>query len=237
MVLRLGDIDVEVRFKEVKNLHLSVHPPSGRVTVSAPVGSNPDVIRAFAATKLGWIRRHRARFHEQPREPVREYIDRESHYVWGKRYLLEVLEAGRAPGVEVKHRHLVLSVRPGTSAAGRQAVLEKWYRHQIRAAVPPLIAEWEPRVGVRVGCFFVQRMKTKWGSCNHRAATIRLNTELAKKPRECLEYVVVHELVHLLEPTHGVRFVALLDRLIPGWTLRRNLLNELPLPGLPPRST
>jgi predicted metal-dependent hydrolase len=233
MLLQLADIEVDVRFKDVRNLHLSVHPPTGRVTISAPIGSNPDVIRAFAAMKMGWIRRHQSRMREQAREPTREYVDRESHYLWGKRYLLEIHETDGAPSVEVQHRRIVLTMRPGSAASERESVVEKWYREQIRGEVPSLIARWEPMIGVRIARFFVQRMKTKWGSCNHHAGTIRLNTELAKKPHECLEYVVVHEMAHLVEPTHNSLFLGLLDRLMPDWTARRQLLNELQLPRLP----
>ena len=165
----------------------------------------------------------------QERESAREYIDRESHYVWGKRYLLQVVEQDDAPSVELKHNQMVLTVRPGTDEAKRQAIVEAWYRQQLRDALPPLIAHWERLMGVKVERFFVRHMKTKWGSFNYRAHTIRLNTELAKKPRECLEYVVVHELVHLLEPTHNARFVALMNQFMPGWQFHKEQLNRLPV--------
>lgn len=145
------------------------------------------------------------------------------------RYLLQVEETNAPPSVELDHRRLRLRVRPGTSATARQALIEEWYRAQLKASVPPLLAKWEPLMGVKVARFFVQRMKTKWGSCNPVARTVRLNTDLARKPRECLEYLVVHELVHLLEPTHHARFVALMDRFLPQWTVRRRLLNQLPV--------
>jgi predicted metal-dependent hydrolase len=156
-------------------------------------------------------------------------MDRESHYVWGKRYLLTVSESDEPPSVELKHSRMVLWMRPGTDERRRQALVEAWYREQIKQAVPLLLARWQTLTGVRVERFFVQRMKTKWGSCNHKARTLRLNTELAKKPAECLEYIVVHELVHLLEPTHNARFVALMDRFMPRWQFHRQVLNRLPV--------
>jgi hypothetical protein len=227
--IQLGDIPVDVVLKDIKNVHLSVYPPTGRVRISAPRRMSLDTIRLFAISRLDWIRRQQAKLREQERETAREYIDRESHYLWGKRYLLTVSEEDAPPRVERKHSRLVLRVRPGTDRAQRQAVVEGWYREQLKAAVPPLLAVWQPRLGVHVERFFVQRMKTKWGSCNPNAATIRLNTELAKKPPECLEYIVVHELVHLIEPTHSPRFIALMDRHLPQWQHRRQVLNRLPV--------
>jgi predicted metal-dependent hydrolase len=156
-------------------------------------------------------------------------IDRESHYVWGRRYLMAVIEADQRPSVELSHSRMVLRVRPGTDAAKRQAILEEWQREQLRKAVPSLIEKWERLLGVTVRRFFVQRMKTKWGSCNHRAGSIRLNTDLARKPRECLEYIVVHEMAHLLEPTHNARFTTLMDRFMPKWQSHRDALNRLPV--------
>ncbi len=188
-----------------------------------------ETIRAFAAAKLSWIRSQQRKLREQERETPRELLDRESHYVFGRRCLLTVVEEDRAPAVEHGHQRLVLRVRPGTSESARQAVLDEWYRHLVKEAVTPLVARWEPLLGVRVARVFVQRMKTKWGSCNHRTRTIRLNSELAKKPRECLEYIVVHEMVHLLEPTHNARFISLMDRFVPRWKFYREILNRLPL--------
>ena len=188
-----------------------------------------DTIRVFAIAKLGWIKQQQAKLREQERETPREYVDRESHYVWAKRYLLTVSESDEPPSIELKHSRVLLRVRPGTDEHKRQALVEEWYRGQIKRAVLPLLAKWQPPMGVRVDRFFVQRMKTKWGSCNHKARTIRLNTELTKKPRECLEYIVVHELAHLLEPTHSARFVALMERFMPKWQFYRDQLNRLPV--------
>jgi predicted metal-dependent hydrolase len=190
---------------------------------------NPDTLRVFAISRLPWIRREQEKLRAQPRETPREYLERESHYVWGRRYLLRIVEADAAPEVRLKHRHMVLRVRPGMSGAQRQAVVEAWYRGQVRTAVPELIAKWEALMGIKIARFFVQRMKTRWGSCNPSSGSIRFNTELAKKPRECLEYIVVHEMAHLLEPTHNARFAALMDRFMPNSRMRRDQLNQLPV--------
>ena len=227
--LKLGDITVDVVLKDIKNVHLSVHPPTGRVRISAPARMSIDTIRVFAISKLGWIKQQQRKLQEQDRETPREYLDRESHYVWGKRYLLTVSESNQAPSVELKHSRMLLRVRPGTDERRRQTIVEGWYREQLKNAVPPLIAKWEPLLGVKVKRFFVQRMKTKWGSCNPGAGHIRLNTELAKKPPECLEYIVVHEMTHLLEPTHNAHFRALIDRFMPKWQFYLDQLNRLPV--------
>ncbi len=227
--IKLGDIAVDVVLKDIKNVHLSVHPPTGRVRISAPKRMSIDTIRVFAISKLDWITQKQTKLREQERETPREYIDRESHYVWGKRYLLTVSESDERPLIELKHSSMLLRVRPRTDEDKRQALVEAWYRERLREAVTPLLERWQPLLGVTVERFFVQRMKTKWGSCNHLARTIRLNTELAKKPPECLEYIVVHELVHLLESTHNARFVALMDRFMPKWQFHRQVLNRLPV--------
>jgi predicted metal-dependent hydrolase len=227
--IELGDVTVDVVLKDIKNVHLSVYPPTGRVRISAPKRMSLDTIRVFAISKLAWIRQQQAKLRGQERETPRDYVDRESHYVWGKRYLLTILESDEPPAIELKHSRLLFRVRPGTDQEKRAAIVEEWYRERLKEAVPPLLALWQPRLGVKVERWFVQRMKTKWGSCNHQARTIRLNTELAKKPPECLEYIVVHELVHLLEPTHNARFVALMDQFMPQWQFHRDALNRLPL--------
>jgi len=227
--IQLGDMAVDVIRKDIKNVHLSVHPPTGRVTIAAPAHMSLDTIRVFAITKLAWIRQQQAKLQEQEREAPREYLDRESHYVWGKRYLLKISESDQPPAIELKHSKMHLTVRPGASQAKCQAIMEEWYRQQLKRAAPPLIAAWESRLGVKVERVFVQRMKTKWGSCNHQARNIRLNTDLAKKPPDCLEYLIVHELVHLLEPTHNTRFIALMDQFMPKWQSHRQALNRLPV--------
>jgi predicted metal-dependent hydrolase len=227
--IELGDITVDVVLKDIKNVHLSVYPPAGRVRIAAPKRMSLDTIRVFAISKLDWIKQQQAKLRAQERETPREFLDRESHYIWGRRYLLTVIENDAPPAIELKHRRMILRVRPGTDQDKREALVEGWYREQLKEAVPPLLERWEPLLDVKAKQWFVQRMKTKWGSCNHRSGTIRLNTELAKKPPECLEYIVVHELVHLLEPTHNARFIALMDRFMPKWQLHREELNRLPL--------
>ncbi|MEC4747169.1 SprT family zinc-dependent metalloprotease [Methylomicrobium sp. Wu6] len=227
--INLGNLTVDVTFKDIKNIHLSVYPPDGKVRISAPARMNLDTVRVFAISKLGWIKQQQEKLLRQDRETPREYLDRESHYVWGKRYLLQIVEGNAPPGIELKHNTLVLRVRPGTEEQKKQAIVEVWYREQLKVAAADIITRWEPRIGVKVGTFFVQRMKTKWGNCNPIHRSLRFNTELAKKPPECLEYIVVHEMVHLLEPTHNARFVALMERFMPNWRMFREQLNQLPV--------
>ena len=227
--LKLGDIAVDVVLKDIKNVHLSVYPPMGSVRISAPSRMSLDTIRVFAISKLGWIKQQKKKLRDQEREPPREYLDRGSHYVWGKRYLLKLIEDNEAPHVELKHSPILLRLRPRTDEKKRRAILEEWYREQIKRAVPPLIVKWEPVMGVKLERFFVQRMKTKWGSCNAGTHSIRLNTDLAKKPPECLEYIVVHEMVHLLVRHHNDRFSNLMDSCLPNWKLLRQSLNATPL--------
>lgn len=225
----VGGISVDVVFKNIKNVHLSVHPPTGRVRISAPARMKLDTIRVYAISKINWIKRHQKKFQEQERETRREYLDRESHYVWGRRYLLKVKEENRTPSVELRHNQMILTVRPGAAKAKREVVVMAWYRDLVRDAVTPLIAKWEMVLGVSVNHIIVRRMKTRWGSCTSSRQTIRLNTELAKKPPECLEYVIVHEMVHLLEPTHNSTFIGLMDKFMPQWRHFRDEINRAPL--------
>ncbi len=225
----VGGISVDVVFKDIKNVHLSVHPPTGRVRIAAPTRMKLDTIRVYAISKINWIKRHQKQFQEQERETRREYLARESHYVWGRRYLLKVKEENRPPSIELKHNQMILTVRPGARLEKREAVVTAWYRDQVRDAVTPLISKWEPLLGVKVNHCFVQLMKTKWGSCTPGRRHIRLNVELAKKPWECLEYVVVHEMVHLLEPSHNATFMSLMDKFMPQWRHFRDELNRAPL--------
>ena len=227
--IKLGDIAVDVVQKDIKNIHLSVYPPAGKVRISAPLRMDIDTIRVFAITKLGWIKSQQKKLLEQARETPREYLDRESHYVWGKRYLLKVIEQDAAPEVELKHSAMVLHIPPATTDLRKQDILDAWYREQLKAVVSVLIVKWEPLMGVTVQKFFVQKMKTKWGSCSPASGSIRLNTDLAKKPPECLEYIVVHEMTHLLEPTHNSRFISLMDQFMPKWRFYKEALNMLPV--------
>ena len=190
---------------------------------------NLDTIRVFAVSKLAWIQKQQKKLREQERETCREYLDRESHYVWGKRYLLRIVEVDGAPAVELKAGSMILRVRPGANADARGAIVSKWYREQLKTAIPDLLAKWEPILGVNAERVFVQKMKTKWGTCNPDRRSIRLNTDLAKKPPPYLEYILVHELTHLLEKTHNDRFTLLMDQFMPQWRQYRELLNTSPL--------
>jgi predicted metal-dependent hydrolase len=227
--IHVGEIAIAIRRKNVKHVYLSVHPPNGRVTLVAPRRTRPEVARAYAVSKLGWIRDQQAKLRGQARETPRQYVERESHYLWGRRYLLSVQEQEAKPSVRASHLDITLTVRPGSTRAKREAVLHEWHRSLLHDVVPEMIARWGPKLGVEVGAYFLQRMKTKWGSSNHRARSIRLNTELVKKPRDLLEYVVVHEMLHLIEPTHGERFLTLIGKHYPAWREARAELNELPL--------
>ena len=227
--IQIGEIAISVARKDIKHVYLSVHPPSGRVTLVAPKGTRPEVARAYAVSKLGWIRDQQAKLRGQARETPRKFVERESHYLWGRRYLLSVREKEAKPSVRLDHHRIVLTIRPGTSRLKREAVVHEWHKSLLHGAVPGLIQKWEPRLGVEVAGYFLQRMKTKWGSCNHRARNIRLNTELVKKPKDLLEYVVVHEMLHLIAPTHSEQFLALMGKHYPAWREARTELNELPL--------
>ena len=180
--IKLGDIVVDVVLKDVKNVYLSVYPPTGRVRITAPEHLNIDTVRIFAVSKLAWIQQQQKKLQDQDRETIREYLDRESHYVWGKRHLLRIVEADGAPAVELKAGKMLLRIRPGASAEARETIVSKWYREQLKSAIPDLLAKWEPIMGVSVERVFVRKMKTKWGSCNPNRRSIRLNTDLAKKP-------------------------------------------------------
>ena len=227
--IQIGEIAIALARKDIKHVHLSVHPPSGRVTLVAPKGTRPEVARAYAVSKLGWIRDQQAKLRGQARETPRKFVERESHYLWGRRYLLSVREKEAKPSVRLDHRRIVLTIRPGTSRPKREAVMHDWQKSLLHGALPKLIQKWEPRLGVKVAGYFLQRMKTKWGSCNHRARSIRLNTELVKKPKDLLEYVVVHEMLHVIAPTHSEQFLALMSKHYPTWREARAELNELPL--------
>lgn len=227
--LQIGEIRIQVTRKDIKHAHLSVHPPVGRVTLAVPGATRMDVARAYAISRLGWIRKQQQQFRGQARESPRRFVERESHYLWGRRHLLAVVHRDAKPCVKIDHKRITLCLRPGANARKRAEVLHEWHKAMLHDVVPKLIRKWEPKLGVRVTGYFLQRMKTKWGSCNHRAGRIRLNTELVKKPRDLLEYVIVHEMLHLLEPSHCARFLALLQQHYPAWREARAELNELPL--------
>lgn len=227
--IHLGDIAVDVVLKSIKNIHLSVYPPQGKVRIAAPLRMDLDTIRVFAVSKIGWIKQQQKKLRSQAREASREYLDRESHYVWGKRYLLKLVEQDAPPHVALKHSTLHLYLRPGADDTKKQSVLDEWYRQQLKEETRALIEKWAPHMGVEAPAFTARKMKTKWGSCTPAAKSILVNLELAKKPLECLEYIVVHELTHLLEPTHNSRFIALMTQFMPKWRFYRDELNRLPV--------
>jgi predicted metal-dependent hydrolase len=225
----LGNILCEIEQKDIKNIHLSVYPPTGRVHISAPERMDIETIRVYALSKLEWINQQRSKFSSQERETPREFLERESHYLWGDRLLLQIIEKNQPPVIEISHRQMMLTVRPGTSQIKKQEIVEDWYRRQIREVSIPLFEKWERALGVRANKIIIRKMKTRWGSCILQKGNIRLNTELAKKPRECLEYIIVHELMHMIEPTHNNRFVTLMDKYYPNWKQIKAELNRAPL--------
>ena len=227
--LQLGKINVDVLQKDIKNIHLSVYPPTGRVRISAPTRMDLDTIRVFAISKLSWIKKQQDKLRIQEREAPREYLNRESHYFNGKRYLLKVIEQAAVPRVELKHSIIELHVRPQTNKEKMKFILDEWYRSQLKASMPALIEKWEKKMKIRVNEFGIKKMKTKWGTCNREAKRLWLNLELAKKPGECLEYIVVHEMVHLLERNHNDRFISLMDKFMPKWKFFKDELNRRPL--------
>lgn len=228
--IEVSGIPVEIRRKAIKNLHVGVYPPNGKVRVAAPPHLDDEAVRLAIVSRLSWIRRQRQNFARQARQSAREMVTGESHYFAGRRYRLNVVEQAGHPGVRLANTHrLELTVRPGTDRAGRQQVLERWYRRQLKARIPELLTHWESVVGVEVADCRVRKMKTKWGSCNTQARRIWLNLELAKKPPGCLEYILVHEMVHCHERHHTDRFGKLMDQFMPDWRLRKAELNEAPL--------
>jgi predicted metal-dependent hydrolase len=227
--IELGDVVIALQRKSVKHVHLTVHPPTGRVTLVAPLDTRVEVARAYAISKLRWIREQQVQLGQQAREVPRQFVERESHYVWGRRYLLAIAESDERPSVKLSHRRLCIHLRPNSPVEKRAEVMYEWQRAELHKAIPVLIERWERRLGVRVEAYFLQRMKTKWGSCNSDRRHIRINTELIKKPPDLLEYVVVHEMLHLREPNHSDRFQRLLNRHWPQWRESRLELNRLPL--------
>ena len=226
--IELGNIKIDVEQKDIKNIHLSVYPPAGKVKISAPERMDLDTIRVFAISKLQWIKKQQKAFKNQQRETPREYLTKESHYFQGKRYLLKVIERNESPKIILKHSKIELYVRPGTTLEKKREILNEWYRAELKKTVPPLIIKWEKKIGVQSNEFGIKKMRTKWGTCNTEAKRIWLNLELAKKPVECLEYIIVHELVHLLERKHNETFVKYMNEFMPKWRFYRDELNRLP---------
>jgi hypothetical protein len=228
--ITVNELVVDVVRKKIKNLHLGVYPPNGRVRVAAPLHIDDEAVRLAVISRWAWIKRQQARFAAQERQSAREYVSGETHYYQGRRYLLNVIYHDAFPLVVLRSStRLDLYVRTGSDALERERVLVYWYRRQIKQAIPPLVAKWEPVMGVEVAEWRVKHMKTRWGTCNIEKRRIWLNLELAKKSLRCLEYIVVHEMVHLLERKHNERFALLMDQFLPQWRLLRDELNEAPL--------
>jgi predicted metal-dependent hydrolase len=229
-VLVIGGLNVDIIRKDIKNLHISVMPPNGRVRVAIPAHINDDRVRSAIVSKLAWIKKQQADFEKQPRQSEREMVSGESHYFLGRRYRLEVIEVTGKPHIALNGNNtLLLSTSTDTSKEKRLKLLDEWYREQIKRRLPALLNKWQAIVGVEPNHCGIRKMKTKWGSCNTSEKRIWLNLELAKKPPECLEYILVHELVHLLERHHNRRFKAFMDEYMPKWSLHRNTLNSSPL--------
>jgi predicted metal-dependent hydrolase len=228
--ITISNIKIDVVRKDIKNIHLAVYPPTGRVRISAPLKVNEDAIRLFAISKLGWIKRNQKKFKEQERLTPREYKQRESHYFQGRRYLLNIVETDKTQKVVLKNKkYIELHVKPNTPTAKRHKILIEWYRVQLKKQIPAIIDKWEKILNVKVDDWQVKQMKTKWGSCNIEKKRIWLNLELAKKPEHCLEYIIVHEMVHLLERHHNERFLYYMDKYLPNWRQLKNELNKLPV--------
>lgn len=228
--ITVSGIRVSVVRKAIKNLHLGVYPPHGRVRVAAPLAVSDTAVRLAVVGKLGWIKRQQARFAAQPRQSRREMVSGESHYVLGWRYRLRVVASSGPGRVVLRHRSILeLHVRRDLDAMERERVLRHWYRMRLRELIPPLLTKWEAVLGVYAVGWGIKKMKTKWGACNPQARRIWLNLELAKKPAQCLEYIIVHELVHLVERQHNGRFVALMGKHLPQWRRHRQELNSAPL--------
>ncbi|RAW01558.1 M48 family metallopeptidase [Pseudochryseolinea flava] len=227
--VQLGDITIEVELKDIKNIHLSVYPPNGKVRIAAPERMSLDTIRIYAISKLSWIKKQQTKLRGAERETRRDYVTKENQYLLGKRYLLTVIEENSKPRVYLKHNRVVLQVRPKTTRAKRKELIETWYREQLKGLIPKLISQYEKIMNIIVVEFAIRKMKTKWGTCNRGAGRIWFNLELAKKPIECIEYIVVHEMVHFLERAHNARFIAYMDKYLPDWKSRKQLLNRLPV--------
>jgi hypothetical protein len=227
--LSVGGIDIDVVYKEIKNLHIGVYPPMGRVRVAAPERLDDDQVRLAIVNRLSWIKRQRQQLQAAQRQTIRDMVTGESHYVWGSRLRLKVIERPGRAHIEIDGDRLLLYAPQGTTTDQRRDLLDRWYRAQLRQALPGVIEKWERKMKVTVPRWSIRRMKTKWGSCNRESGHIWFNVELAKNHPDCLEYLVVHEMTHLLERTHGERFTKLMDKNMPDWRARRDRLNSAPL--------
>jgi hypothetical protein len=225
-----SNLSIDIVRKDIKNMHLAVYPPTGRVRIAVPLRVNDEAIKLFAISKISWIRKQQRNFESQDRQAPRQFKERESHYFLGKRYLLRITENDAPAKVELKTKtYIDLIVRPNTTAEQKQTILNEWYRTELKKLVQPLIDKWQRQIGVTVDDWQVKQMKTKWGTCNIEKKRIWINLELAKKPIHCLEYIIVHELIHLLERHHNDRFLSLMEKHMPQWKFYRDELNRLPV--------
>lgn len=227
-IIKLSDIKIQVEKKNIKNLHLSVFPPDGRVHISAPENMELSRVRLYAISKLTWIKEQIALMKAQERETPRQFLSGESHYFLGERYLLQIVEKEAVPDVKINHKTIILNVRSNASLKKRTEIYEKWARKELRSLSEKLIRKWEKIIGVECKEFGIKKMKTKWGTCNTSAQRIWLNLELARKPVSCIEYIIVHELMHLVERSHSSKFISLMDKYLPKWEFQRDELNRLP---------
>jgi predicted metal-dependent hydrolase len=224
--MTVSNVEIDVIKKSIKNMHLSVLPPDGKVRISAPMNAKDEAIKLFAITKIGWIKKQIDKFQSQLRQTEREYVSGESHYVWGRRYKLEVKYTKTANNIEIKANKLLLTVREASTSKQRENTMTEWYRAQLKERLPEIITKWEEVIGVKAEYFGVKNMRTRWGTCNTKDKRIWINLQLAKKPVECLEYVVVHELVHLLEKNHTQVFLNFMDKFLPDWRVTKEELNS-----------
>lgn len=228
--IKVSDFTIDVVRKDIKNMHLAVYPPTGRVRIAAPLRIDDEALRLFAISKLGWIKRNQRNFASQERQAEREYIERESQYFQGKRYLLNVVDADKKQQVIIKNKtYIQLQIKPNSTPLQRGLIMNNWYRTELKKMAEPMIEKWSKEIGVEVNDWQVKQMKTKWGTCNIEAKRIWLNLELAKKPINCLEYIVVHELIHLIERHHNDSFLALMNRFLPNWQQLKKELNHSPI--------
>ena len=227
--IQIAEITIEVTFKDIKNIHLSVHPPNGNVTLSAPPKYDLDTLRLYVVSRLDWVRERIIRFQKQERVPARKYINNETHFFFGYRFKLFLEETKGKQFIEKTVDRLIMHSRSKSNRDKRAAIMENWHREELKILTKEFINKWEPKLNVKVVDFGIKKMKTKWGTCNPDAGRIWLNLELAKMPKNCIEYIVVHEMVHLLEKSHNLRFIALMDHYMSNWRMIKDELNDLPL--------
>jgi predicted metal-dependent hydrolase len=224
MTLHISGIPVEVHKKPIKNMHLYVKPPNGDVMVSAPIAMRDEAIERFVRTKVGWIKKQVVKFADQPRQTEREYVSGETLYVWGKRYYLQT-QCGNKNLLVLSGDKAVLTIRKERTAEQREHFIREWYRDLLKSEIARLLPKWENKTGLRASTWKIKYMITRWGTCKPDVGKIWLNLQLAKKTLECLEYVILHELVHLVERSHNERFVALMDKHMPMWREAKATLN------------